>query len=332
MISSWQDHLKSIENILAELQSEQKTLRSSGEMELNELFTKTPGQLLQGLIEVSANESIPSNIRSLSLIIFRRLVVSSASENAAVGIDTSNEGIKAATVWWDRLTAEERSLIQEKAVHLLLNAKIEQCKSLRHKICDAIAQIARNCEAQTWPGLLSALTECSCSPEPSVRESAYWIIAARPEVLMSVGPDNLYHVQNLELVCGKFKNALTDSNVPVRLAALKASVQLIVNEGISRKSRQDLVTQLLELMANVLVEVANDSESLSEALMMFIDLAECVPKSFKPILPQLISHISSIISQASLEDSVRHNALELSVSFAENAPVMFRQLPVISSH
>ena len=48
---------------------------------------------------------------------------------------------------------------------------------------------------------------------------------------------------------------------------------------------------------------------------------------FRPVLPQLITFISEMMGNASLEDATRQTALELILTLSEMAPGMFRKQP-----
>lgn len=74
--------------------------------------------------------------------------------------------------------------------------------------------------------------------------------------------------------------------------------------------------------------MSKDEESLVEGLEVLIELAEFLPKVFKPVLPALLNFAVSIMSnKTDLEDRTRQSALELLVCLAESAPGMCKKTP-----
>jgi importin-5 len=95
--------------------------------------------------------------------------------------------------------------------------------AVRNKICDTIADVARECEEQNrmsspwcavdgflepWHELLGALFESTKSPEPAHRESAFRVFAALPTLVDKQHSDALKTV---------FLGGLQDQNPKVSL-------------------------------------------------------------------------------------------------------------------
>jgi len=73
--------------------------------------------------------------------------------------------------------------------------------------------------------------------------------------------------------------------------------------------------------------IGSDSENLTRALMILIELAETAPKMFKPWFSDLVRFSMSVISDKELDDTARQNALELMATFADYSPQMCRKEP-----
>jgi hypothetical protein len=76
---------------------------------------------------------------------------------------------------------------------------------------------------------------------------------------------------------------------------------------------------------------AQDSESLTTALISLMNLAEVAPKMFKPLFNNLVSFCIGLIQDKEFTDQARQNALELMATFADYAPGMVKKDPSFTS-
>jgi len=70
---------------------------------------------------------------------------------------------------------------------------------------------------------------------------------------------------------------------------------------------------------------AQDSDSLTTALISLMNLAEVAPKMFKPLFNNLVSFCIGLIQDKEFTDQARQNALELMATFADYAPGMVKK-------
>lgn len=72
-----------------------------------------------------------------------------------------------------QLTPEAQQQLKEQLLHAVQN---EQSDSIRRKICDVVAEVARNLldddGNNLWPEFLNFLFQCANNPSPQLKESA----------------------------------------------------------------------------------------------------------------------------------------------------------------
>ena len=190
-------------------------------------------------------------------------------------------------------------------------------------------------DAAKWPGLIAALAELYSSPDLVLREALYRIYS---ECVVS-----LLESEPVASVITGLSTGLRDQSTGVRIAALKACVNLIKNADAGHiEDWAPLVTPMLEVrsfppslnhqwepIANslqVLPPLATDRAEarLTEALLSLIDLASTpkVPsRIFRTHLSAILSFSLSILapspfksspaySATAYDETVRHPALE----------------------
>ncbi|OMJ17419.1 Importin subunit beta-3 [Smittium culicis] len=294
-----------LQNLMECLLSPNNEIRTQAEKTLNtEWSIAQPNSLLLGLAYVM-NESSDPNHRGFASVLLRRVSLKEDFNS------TNSEDIPDATVW---VRAKEDTRAQVKA--LLLSAlDRETDSSSRNKICDTVSDIFNFDDS--WPELLSTLFAISSSANPSHRESAYRIFCGCPQLLID---------QNPQSIRDAFIGAFQDSDSSVRLAALKAGVQVLMAFDEKHKPKLDsMVHQMLSVLEPLVL--ANDEQSLVECLSSLSELAEVYPKSFRPILVNILEFGSQIGSNVNLLDATRQVAIEVLVTLAEAAPGICRKQP-----
>lgn len=220
------------------------------------------------------------------------------------------------------LTNPQRIEIRTK----LLQSHADESKaSVRNKIADAIAEVARQYTDEqvlnqdgsrdTWPELLQALYQASYSPDATMRESAFRILETTPGIIERQHEGNAYSV---------FEKGINDDSVEVRLATMAAFSTFF--QSLKKKS-QTKYYGLIPAILNTLVPLKDnqDSDLLSKALMAIIELAEVASKMFKPVFSQLVALCISMVQDKELDDQARQNALELMATFADYNPTMCKK-------
>lgn len=87
-----------------------------------------------------------------------------------------------------------------------------------------------------------------------------------------------------------------------------------------------------------MLQILNQQGETSEdTLLSFIDITEKVPQILRPNFNLLMEVCMKIITNNDLEESIRHSAIEIIVTYAESAAGTFRKrganyLPQLVSH
>ena len=206
------------------------------------------------------------------------------------------------------LPQQQKLAIRQKLLECLQSESVPE---VRHKIGDAVAEVARQYSdnAEVWPELLQTLFNASQSQDSAQRENAFRIFTTTPGIIES---------QHEETVLAAFTKGFKDNDISVRIAAMEAfsSFFAVVNKK-AQKKYYPLVPELLNILPPL--KASGDVENLSKALMALIDLAEEAPMMFKHLFHSLVQFSISVVAEKDLDDQTRQNALELLGTFADYA-------------
>ncbi|KAG7127272.1 Importin subunit beta-3 like protein [Verticillium longisporum] len=135
--------------------------RAQAEEHLQNNWTNTrPEILLMGLAEqVQAASETP--VRSFAAVIFRRIASKTRKNERGDSVDM-----------FISLATDQAAVIRQKLLETLAG---DFDRSVRNKISDAVAEIARQYTENndSWPELLGALFQLSMAPEAEKRETAF---------------------------------------------------------------------------------------------------------------------------------------------------------------
>ncbi|KAI9822390.1 MAG: hypothetical protein M1827_000109 [Pycnora praestabilis] len=296
--------------LLQALSSADNNVRSSAEEQLNADWVQgRPDLLLMGLVEQIQGSTEPST-RSFAAVLFRRIATKTRKDP---NTDESKE-------LFLTLQQPQKVAIRGKLLQCL---ESESLPHVRHKIGDAVAEIARQYsdDGEQWPELLGSLFQASQSSDAGQREGAFRIFATTPGIIEK---------QHEDTVLSAFTKGFKDEDVTVRLAAMEAFASFF--RSISRKAQQKYYALIPEIL-NILppIKESQDSDQLTKALIALIDLAEVAPKMFKPLFHNLVTFSITVIQDKELGDPARQNALELMATFADYHPQMCRKDPSYTS-
>ncbi|PKC17490.1 ARM repeat-containing protein [Rhizophagus irregularis] len=300
------DVVSQLNQVLSSLVSNNNDLRSSAERQLNEQWiTQQPELLLLSLAQLGrAHEE--THGRSFSFVLLRRIAFKQAPNQASKLDDITI---------WDRLQEQSRQAIK---TELLMSLSIERENTVRHKVCDAVSEVAKNSflKGQKWNELLPALIEASESPNAEHREAALRIFSAVPNLLTDL-PIN--EVKQVFLV-----NLQDANNAAIRMASLKAAVAFMLEtDHQNRSSFAELMPQMLEVLSPLIAQ--RDEDGLADGIMVFIELAGNLPRIFKQVLPNVMPFTINIVKDKTFEDGTRQTALELLLTLSEASPSMMRK-------
>lgn len=324
MSSIPQETVQQLLQVLTSLVSNDNNARSTAETQLNnEWVVKSPDALLQGLAHLTRNSDV-ADLRSFAAVLTRRVAFKPAPSQASSPKSTSPTKPKPVekTLWE---AAEEGTRTTVKALFLESLSR-ETHKSVRNKVCDTIAEMARACNGkggQGWPEILTALFECSKSTSADHRESANRIYASVPSLIST---------QPVEFMKENFTGSLKDDNLHVRLAATKAVVAYMMDSNHeTRNALMPLMAPMIDTLNALLA--AKDESGLTEGLTVMIELAEHSPRLFRHVLVAVLPFLINIVKNSKeLEDRTRQSALELLLTLAECAPSLIKKVPDFASN
>lgn len=240
------------------------------------------------LLSALHNGSLGEEARQMSAVLLRRLF--------------SNEFMD----FYPKLPPESQVQLKEQ---ILLAINVEQTTQMRHKVCDVVAEVARNLidddGNNQWPEFLQFLFQCANAPNPILKEAALQIFTSTPGVFGN--QQNNY----LDLIKQMLQQSLSPSEpYEVRFQAVRAIGAFIL---INDKETQILkhFSDLLPGMLNVFAE--NIQQQDDDALLkVLIDLAENAAKFLRPQLVPIFEMSMKIFSDPNSLDSWRQLALEVS--------------------
>ena len=179
--------------------------------------------------------------RSFAAVIFRRIATRTTKES------TSGENKEI----FLQLATNAKVEVRTK---LLQSYAAEPNKTVRHKVADAVAEIARQYtdeqipgvdgQRDTWPDLLQALYQASQSPDADVRESAFRIFEATPGIIEK---------QHEDIIIQVFQKGIKDDDMKVKIATMKAFSAFF--QSLSKKAQPKYYTLIPDILGT-LVPVA----------------------------------------------------------------------------
>ncbi|WBW75062.1 karyopherin/importin beta family nuclear import signal receptor Sal3 [Schizosaccharomyces osmophilus] len=296
------DALSSLLVLVQGLASPDNTIRAEAEKALTaDWIDKRADLLLNGLAALAARSEDVS-IRAFSLVLIRRISFRTLPSESEMEVFSS-------------ISNEAKQTLQNQLLTCFVQ---EAVPTVRNKLCDTIAEIARSvfdCQSQ-WPELTTTIFGTVNSPEESFRDSVYRTIAALP--LLLSGQE--------AAVAPLFSAGLGDPSIGVRVTAVRAYSSIVLE---SKQSVRNQVIPMLPALLNILppLQQERDSDNLTECLMAITEVAEVFPKIFHGIFESYLQFNLGIIKDKDLENSARQAALEAVVCFSEGAPAMCRRSP-----
>lgn len=205
---------------------------------------------------------------------------------------------------------------------ILLAVQQDVTANLRRKICEVVAEAARNLiddeGNNEWPDFLQFLFQCANSPNAQLQESALRIFASVPAIFGN------QETQYLDLIKQMLQKSLEPSaDAEVRFQAVRAIGAFILHHDKDTavlKHFNDLLPRMIMITAES-IELQDDQSLLK----LLIDLTENCPKFLRPQLEVIFEMCMKVFSSQDVEDTWRHLVLEVMVSMSENAPAMVRK-------
>lgn len=259
-------------------------------------------QKISLLYQLYAEHSAAEEIRSMALVLTRRLLDHSWSEVASV-MGPNN--------------------LKQYTQQILQSATQEEKATLRKKIADVIAQIAsgsidEDTGVQKCGEILQFIEHCSTSANSDLKEVAMVLIESVPNLF---GADQEKYLPGIKHI---MESCLTHEKSAVRSAAVKAYVSFLAENDEDDKTVKTLAV-LVPIVIQVCEHVVTTEEDDDGPIQCLSDLACTVPKALTPYLEQIFQLCFQTIGNTDREDSFRHSSMEVLTSLCESAPNMVKK-------
>lgn len=290
--------------LLSGLSSADNSIRSQAENTLYTSWTVADRvDVLLVFLAEQANTGASDEAKQFSAVLFRRLAIRSPQNLKSVMERTIS-------------TINKQALDQIRSL-FLKGFVSQQPNHVRHKLADAIAEIAKEDVPGQWNELVPTLLEATKNQDPSFRESAFRIFATNPALV-----DTSYINEILPV----YQAGFDDENDDVRIAVCTAFVAFFQN--LPKKSwptAEPLLPNLLNSLPRLL-QNGKDS-ALASVLESLIELVELAPKMFRNMFETIIQFCSAVSKNKDLDSGARLAALELLTTFSESSPNMCKRQP-----
>ncbi|XP_014231665.1 importin-5 [Trichogramma pretiosum] len=257
---------------------------------------------VQLLLQFICDGSVPDELRGMAAVLLRRLFSAEFTD------------------FYPKIDENGQATLKQQ---LLIAVQNEQSPRLRRKVCEVVAEVARNLVDEDgnnrWPEFLQFLFQCFNGPNASLKESALRMFTCVPGVFGNQQQNNLQLIKQMLLV------SINDTaNYDVQFQAVRALgafIQLHEKEPNIQKHFAQLVPPMVVVIAQSIEKQDDDA-----LLKVLIDLSESAPKFLRSSLEEIMSVCMKVFSNEEVEDSWRQLALEVIVTLSETAPAMVRKV------
>uniref|UniRef100_A0A8C6Z9W0 Importin 5 n=1 Tax=Nothoprocta perdicaria TaxID=30464 RepID=A0A8C6Z9W0_NOTPE len=268
---------------------------------MQETYENIPGQSkITFLLQAIRNTAAAEEARQMAAVLLRRLL-SSAFEEV-----------------YPALSPDDQTSIK---TGLLLIIQLETQSSMRKKICDIVAELARNLIDEDgnnqWPEVLKFLFDSVSSQNVGLREAALHIFWNFPGIFGNQQQHYLEVIKRMLVQC------MQDQEHPSikTLSARAAAAFVLANEH-----NLPLLKHFADLLPGIL-QAVNDScyQNDDSVLKSLVEIADSVPKYLRPHLEPTLQLSLKLCADASLSNMQRQLALEVIVTLSETAAAMLRR-------
>jgi hypothetical protein len=283
------------EVLVGQLMSATNEIRTEAETAYSQLPEETRVQFLVQC--VTAGTSMET--RTMSAVLLRRLLSN---------IDD----------FTGKVSAETQQMCKSNLVEALQRDQDEQ---ISKKLADVVAELAKcyldESGTNQWPDILKFLYDCCQSPEPHLKSVALHIINAFPGIFGTQQETYMAVIKEMLFSCIQNTNP-----EKVRLLSARATCTFIT-ECVD-ESQYNLFADIYPGVLEA-IDISIKMETDDAVLKAFVELVEMAPKLVRPHLQSTIELMLAVVSNAQLENSWRHLALEAIVTMSETAPAMIRK-------
>uniref|UniRef100_A0A8C5LUS5 Importin-5 n=1 Tax=Leptobrachium leishanense TaxID=445787 RepID=A0A8C5LUS5_9ANUR len=266
-----------------------------------ETYDSIPGpSKITFLLQAIRNAGAAEEARQMAAVLLRRLLSSSFEDV------------------YPSLPVEVQNAIKSE---LLLVIQLEAQSNMRKKICDIVAELARNLidddGNNQWPEALKFLFESVSSQDVGLREAALHIFWNFPGIFGNQQQHYLDVIKRMLVQC------MQDQNTPVirTLSARAAAAFVLANEH-----NVPLLKHFADLLPGILQSV-NEScyQNDDSVLKSLVEIADTVPKFLRPHLEATLQLSLRLCADNSLSSMQRQLAMEVIVTLSETAAAMLRK-------
>lgn len=234
------------------------------DVDIQEAYSNLPVESkVTHLLAAIHNAGIGEESRQMAAVLLRRLFSNEFQE------------------FYPKLPPEAQAQLKDQ---IILAVQQEQSDQMRRKVCEVIAEVARNLidddGNNQWPQFLQFMFHCSNSPDPQMKESALRIFAAVPGVF---GNEQTNYLDGIKQMLQR--SLLAQDSYDVRFQAVRAVGSFI----LLHDKEMPILKHFADLLPSM-IQVTMESIELQDddgLLKVLIDLAETTPKFLRPQLQQV---------------------------------------------
>nr|XP_021523588.1 importin-5 [Aotus nancymaae] len=283
--------------LLGNLLSPDNVVRKQAE----ETYENIPGQSkITFLLQAIRNTTAAEEARQMAAVLLRRLLSSAFDEV------------------YPTLPSDVQTAIKSE---LLMIIQMETQSSMRKKICDIAAELARNLIDEDgnnqWPEGLKFLFDSVSSQNVGLREAALHIFWNFPGIFGNQQQHYLDVIKRMLVQC------MQDQEHPsIRTLSARATAAFI----LANEHNVALFKHFADLLPGFL-QAVNDScyQNDDSVLKSLVEIADTVPKYLRPHLEATLQLSLKLCGDTSLNNMQRQLALEVIVTLSETAAAMLRK-------
>ncbi|KAG8452040.1 hypothetical protein GDO86_004004 [Hymenochirus boettgeri] len=283
--------------LLGNLLSPENTTRKQAE----ETYESIPGpNKITLLLQAIRNGNAAEEARQMAAILLRRLLSSSFEEV------------------YPSLPVDVQSAVK---TELLLVIQLEAQSRMKRKICDIVAELARNLidddGNNQWPEVLKFLFDSVSSQDDGLREAALHIFWNFPGIFGNQQQHYLEVIKRMLVQC------MQEQNHPaIRTHSARAAAAFV----LANEHNIPLLKHFSDLLPGILQSV-NEScyQNDDTVLKSLVEIADTVPKFLRPHLEATLQLSLKLCADTTLNNMQRQLALEVIVTLSETAAAMLRK-------
>uniref|UniRef100_A0A670KJ57 Importin 5 n=1 Tax=Podarcis muralis TaxID=64176 RepID=A0A670KJ57_PODMU len=283
--------------LLGNLLSPDNVVRKQAE----ETYENIPGQSkITFLLQAVRNTTVAEEARQMAAVLLRRLLSASFEEV------------------YPTLPPEVQTAIKSE---LLLIIQLETQSSMRRKICDIVAELARNLIDEDgnnqWPEGLKFLFDSVSSQNVGLREAALHIFWNFPGIFGNQQQHYLDVIKRMLVQCMQ-----DQENPTIRTLSARAAAAFV----LANEQNLPLLKHFADLLPGIL-QAVNDScyQNDDSVLKSLVEIADTVPKYLRPHLEPTLQLSLKLCADTNLSNMQRQLALEVIVTLSETAAAMLRR-------